>query len=623
MKTIFTIMRKTRLKFRTFMLFYLIASVVVAVAMVFTNRFEGYLAESALYSDMAAMRNFLLLITGLVIIRAFFTGLRTLFRLRHVAKAEYNLRNYFIDHFLRIPFGKVEAAGSGEILSVYSNDIENTAVLVVSNIAVAIEGLATFVSAVVFLHMMSTQMGGIMNVGFLVLLFLGMVGIVVLLTQPMNYFMKKASEETAKFNAVVNDSLQNLSVVVAYSLEEVVEDRYMSVYGRYMKAIKKVAFASIAMIVVTFLALFGPLAAVNVLLAFRVIDGALTIPGFIAYNATLMMAVGGLSTVANGIGSMAGNIARAKRVIENTGSQPEEIGDGEVVDTRVPLDITFNNVHFSYKTTDLDAEEKIADNKTAKTKKKGGLRISFGAKSVVDVPDIDQTEEEIPTQGFALEDVSFNIKAGSKVAFVGGSGSGKSTILKLLLGLYEPEQGQITIGGKDAMTLSKGSLREISAYVPQDSFLFPESIGENITLQQEVTDLTRLEKACEQAGILDFVNSLPDGFDSVLAESSENISGGQRQRIAMARALYKDAPVILFDEATSALDPATESAIIDSLTKAAADKTVIMVTHRTKPIAMCDTIIVMDAGKIVDIGTHEELLKTNETYRNLEVRQND
>jgi len=596
------------------MLFYLIASIVVAVAMVFTNRFEGYMAASALYSDMTAMRNFLLLITGLVVIRACFTGLRILLRLRHVAKTEYHLRNYFIDHFLRISFGKVEATGSGEILSVYSNDIEDAAVLVVSNIAFAIEGLATFIVALIFLQMTSS-----MNIGLIALLFIGIVGIVVLLTQPMNYYFKKASEETAKFNAVVNDSLQNLSVVAAYSLDELVEERYMNAYRQYMVVMKRAAIASVAMVVIAFLAMFGPLAAANILMALRVIDGALTIPRFIAYNATLMMAVGGLSTAVNGIASMASNIARAKRVIENTDSEPEEVADGDVIDTRVPLDIRFDNVQFSYRGSDSDLEEKEAGKKTTKIKKKRGIQIRFGASSA----DESATEtEEVATPIFALDNVSFNIKAGSKVALVGGSGSGKSTVLKLLLGLYEPDGGQIEIGGKDVTILSKENLRDISAYVPQDSFLFPESIGENITLEQLITDMERLEKSCEAAGILDFIHSLPDGFGSVLAESSENISGGQRQRIAMARALHKNAQVILFDEATSALDPSTESAIIDSLTKAAADKTVIMVTHRTKPIAMCDTIIVMDAGKVVGIGTHEELTKTNETYRSLEVVQN-
>lgn len=615
MKTILTIMRKTGLKFKGFMFFYLLLSVIVATAMLFTNIFEGYLAETALYSDMTAMRNFLLLITGIIAIRAVLAGMQTFFRRRHVAKAEYALRNHFIDHFLRAPFSKVEATGSGEVLSVYSNDIENSALLIVSNIAFVIEGLAIFAVSLIFLITAST-----INIGVLVLVFAGMMGLVILSMQPMQRFQKKASEERARYNEVVNDSLQNLSVVAAYSLEEVIEDRYMTAYSQYMKIVKKVSVASISMIFVTLLAMLGPLAVINVMMAFRVIDGYMTIPGFIAYNATLMMTVMGLSMTANNVGNIVSNIANAKRVIENTDSEPEENNDGfSTVDTRVPLDIRFDNVTFTYQNND---SEEVTEQPT-KTKKKRRFQISFSGSPPAKEP-VEETEEEVvetmPT--LALDHVSFEIKAGSKVAFIGGSGSGKSTVLKLLLGLYEPTDGRVEIADQDITKLSKQNIRELSAYVPQDSFLFPESIGENITIEQSVENIKKLEKACEQAGILDFVNSLPERFDSVLAESSENISGGQRQRIAMARALYKDAQVILFDEATSALDPATESAIIDSLTKAAADKTVIMVTHRTKPIAMCDTIIVMDAGKIVSIGTHEELVKTCEVYRKLEVAEN-
>jgi ABC-type multidrug transport system fused ATPase/permease subunit len=216
-----------------------------------------------------------------------------------------------------------------------------------------------------------------------------------------------------------------------------------------------------------------------------------------------------------------------------------------------------------------------------------------------------------------LEDVNLSIKAGSKMAIVGGSGSGKSTMLKLLLGLYEPTKGEIAINNKATTTYTKADLRNIFAYVPQDSFLFPESIGKNITLENEIADMARLEKACAEAGILDFINSLPDGLNSILTEGADNISGGQRQRIAMARAFYKNAPVILFDEATSSLDPATEAAILSSFANVAAGKTVIMVAHRPMAIAACDVIIVMENGKVAGVGSHDELLKNNEAYQNL------
>ena len=580
MKTIFTIMKKTELRFSGLFVFYLVAAIILAVAMVFTNRMEGNMAEAALLSDIPELIRLLTLITALIAIRLLFSGLSTLFAARFAAKANYNLRRNFIEHFLRAPFSTVEKTGSGEILSVYSNDIGGATTLVTGHITSVIEGVATFIASVTFLLMTSLFYTGVLVVSFLFIMLL-----IVLVIQPLNRLEKKASEQTAKFNAVVNDSLQNTSLITAYSLEDVIETRYMSVYAKYMTVIKKVAVASIALVIVAFLGLFGPLVIINVIMAFGVIEGSLSIPEFLAYIATIMMVVMGLSMIGNGVGAMASSLAHAKRVIENIDSPPEEIKNGDTLDTSTPMDISFENVSFSY----IDTTEK---------------------------------DEDEDNHVVALDEISFKIKAGSRVAFVGKSGSGKSTILKLLLGLYEPDHGKITIGDKDITTLSKNSLREISAYVPQDSFLLPESIGENITLEKEQTDINRLEKACIEAGILDFIQSLPDKFDSVLLESSENISGGQRQRIALARAFYKDAPIILFDEATSSLDPNTEATIIDSLDKAAIGKTVIMVAHRTRAIAACDIIVVMDAGKIVGIGSHDELLESNVTYRNLEVGTN-
>ena len=200
-----------------------------------------------------------------------------------------------------------------------------------------------------------------------------------------------------------------------------------------------------------------------------------------------------------------------------------------------------------------------------------------------------------------LRAVSFEIPAGSKVAIAGSSGSGKSTILKLLLGLYEPTSGKIRVLGNDAAAIGKYTLRDSFAYVPQDSFLFPVSIGENITGKNDIShqEQARLEQSCRDAGILDFINGLPEKFDSILSESAENISGGQRQRIAMARAFYKDAPIILFDEATSALDPTTEAGILETLESAAKEKTVIMAAHRAAAKAFCDTVITLEGGKIL------------------------
>jgi len=545
MKTIFTTIGKSGLGYKGFVLFYVLASAIVSVGLIFTNRLQGEMSEAALGHDVDALLWLLLLVSGLTILRAVFSALSTLWLARFLATAGYNLRRHFISHFLGAPFAKVEEAGSGESLSIYSNDVPSAANLISTGIMEILSGFIAFSTSLTFLLFISP-----LYTGALVLAFIVMMAIVMALSMPMRKHAEAQSKETANFNAVVNDSLQNLSVVVSYDLDDIMEARYMAVYDRYMAASKRIAKASIPLVSSTFFALFGPIVVINVVLAFGVVNGNFTIADFIAYLATIMMVIGGISRVASGIGNLAPIVARAKRMNDNTGHESEERIGGETADLD-NVTINFRNVSFSY-------------------------------------------GEDSP---LALDNVSFNISPGSRVAFAGGSGSGKSTILKLLMGLYEPKEGEIIIGGKDITILSKENLRNLFAYVPQDSFLMPGTIRENITLDDTVADPLRLEKACADAGILGFINSLPNKWDSVLAESSENISGGQRQRIAMARAFYKNAPVILFDEATSALDPATETSILRSLDEAAKNKTVIMVAHRESAIAHCNRVIRMEEGK--------------------------
>ena len=572
MKTFVTTMRKTDLRYGRFVAFYLAAAVVTALATVFTNRISGELSESAVIGDLDALVHLLVMITALMVARTVATALSTLYMARFSASAGYNLRRHFMSHFLRAPFAGVEQAGSGESLSIYSNDAPAAERFITSGVLDFCVDFITFVSAFVFLLFISPFYTGISFAAAVVILV-----IVVLISTPIQKRAGKMSEKEAGFNAVVNDSLQNLSTVAAYSLEDVLEKRYIKVYEEYFRSVKRFAVALVFSLLGMMFAMFGPLIVIFTVLGLAVINGHLYLADFVAFSLTIMVAVGGLMGVGQGVGQLMEAAGRAKRFNGSTAAEHEDANGGVTSDIPSEVAVSFENVTFAYNKPDAEEGEQI----------------------------------------FALEDVSFDIKAGTRVAIVGGSGSGKSTMLKLLLGLYEPDSGEVRINGENAAAFSKADLRSIFAYVPQDSFLFPDSIGFNITIEKDIRDVHRVEKACADAGILDFINSLPEKFNGVLTESAENISGGQRQRIALARAFYKNAPAILFDEATSSLDPTTESAILSSVEKAGAGKTIIMVAHRAKAIAACETIIVMENGKVSAIGNHTELLAVNETYRSL------
>ena len=202
----------------------------------------------------------------------------------------------------------------------------------------------------------------------------------------------------------------------------------------------------------------------------------------------------------------------------------------------------------------------------------------------------------------AVEGITFCLPRGAKAAIIGSSGSGKSTLTKLLLSLYEPQSGEIELFGANTRNLGRENVLSHISYVPQDSFMFPESIKDNI-ISGMPYDETRLEKACREAEILSFISGLPLKFDTVLSESGENVSGGQKQRIAMARAFYRDADIVVLDESTSALDPATEKAVLDTFYRSVGEhgKTAVVVAHREAAIAPCDIVIRLERGKIVEI----------------------
>lgn len=221
------------------------------------------------------------------------------------------------------------------------------------------------------------------------------------------------------------------------------------------------------------------------------------------------------------------------------------------------------------------------------------------------------------TRSPVLSHVSFQIPKGKKVALVGASGSGKSTIAKLLLKYYEPEDGSITIDGIDISQVSNDSLRKAISYVPQNVELFSKSIYDNIRISRQDAQLTEVEEAAKAAGAHEFISGLPLQYHTYLEEAGNGLSGGEKQRIAMARAFLKDSEFFIMDESTSNLDAATEKIIFDMIYRKFTNKTMLIIAHRLATIKNCDEIIVLDKGRIAEQGTHDELLLNRGKYYQL------
>lgn len=216
-----------------------------------------------------------------------------------------------------------------------------------------------------------------------------------------------------------------------------------------------------------------------------------------------------------------------------------------------------------------------------------------------------------------LNKFGLNIKPKTTVALVGPSGSGKSTILNLITKSYLPESGVITIDDVDIKDLDEATFKDAISIVSQSPYIFNMSIKDNLLLVNPDASLEEIDKVCKQACLYDYINSLPDKYDTVIGEGGVNLSGGQKQRLAIARALLKNSPILLLDEATSALDNQTQSEIKATLDNLKNEYTIIIVAHRLSTIQNCDEIHLIEDGKVISSGTHKELLESSETYRNL------
>jgi ATP-binding cassette subfamily C protein CydCD len=221
----------------------------------------------------------------------------------------------------------------------------------------------------------------------------------------------------------------------------------------------------------------------------------------------------------------------------------------------------------------------------------------------------------------ALAEVSFTVPAGSTVALVGPSGAGKTTIAHLFLRFWDPDTGTVRLDGHDLRDFTLDDLRRRIALVAQDTYLFNDTLRNNVVLARPSAAEDEVRAAIEKAALGDFVASLPDGLDTIVGERGAQLSGGQRQRVAIARAFLKDAPILILDEATSHLDALSEAAVRDALDRLSRDRTTLVIAHRLSTVRDADQIVVLDEGRIVEVGPHRTLLDRGGLYAHLISRQ--
>lgn len=391
-------------------------------------------------------------------------------------------------------------------------------------------------------------------------------------TNPVRQISGQLQEKLAEVNNVTQDALAGAEVVKAFNLQETMEERYgdnlAGTVSNGLRLARQQTWVRLTSLAAGLLPLMVPL----ILGGWFAITGRITPGTLLAFLLLLNSVTHPLQRMPQAMSGHQKAMASLDRVHQLI-DEPLERKDGE----------EFGN----------------------------GQDVILEAKELVFGYD----------NGEVLKGLSFELRRGETVALVGPSGTGKSTVFKLLTGFYPPGSGTVSIYSKPLEQWNLAAARNQMAVVSQDTFLFPGTIAENISLGKPGADREEIVEAAQQANAHEFIQQFPDGYDHVLTERGANLSGGQRQRLAIARAILLDAPILLLDEATSALDTESERLVQDALDKMAASRTTLVIAHRLSTIRNADRILVIDAGRIVESGTHQELLDQGGLYRQLYLKQ--
>lgn len=399
--------------------------------------------------------------------------------------------------------------------------------------------------------------------------------LLIFFAKPMNDTTQAQYNKQGLFSAFVQQSLSSIKVIQAFGRESFMQQKLKEHALDFSHAFVLANRVSMTFNQLTILITGLASAALLSIGAYRSLQGHLSIGDLFIFLGYLAALYGPVNSLVTAIGSAIVIGARGKRVFDILDSDEVVREKPHAIALFAPKGaIEFQNVSFGYHNTD-------GSNKSI------------------------------------LDNISFKVEPGQVIAIVGPTGTGKTSLISLLCRFYDPNKGRIMIDGIDISTIKLHSLRENISLVLQEPFLFPMTIGDNIAFGDPTASFEEIKDAAKAAQIHDFISKLSNGYDTKISEAGASLSGGERQRIAIARAFLKKAPILILDEPTSAIDAQTEATIFTELSKYAKGKTVFLISHRLSTLKHADQIITIQNGTILEIGTHETLIKQDSMYANL------
>jgi len=462
-----------------------------------------------------------------------------------------------------------ERVMTGEVLSRITTDTTLILSVIGSSISIALRNVLIFFGGIILMLFTSAKL-----TGMVLLIVPAVVVPILVLGRKMRKLSRENQDWIAASSGSASESLLSVQTVQAFTHEDISRGAFSDVTEKSFDAARRRIWTRAQMTAIVIFLVFSGIVGVLWIGATDVRSGEMTTGALVQFVIYAVMVAGSVAALSEIIGELQRAAGATERLVEllhaeDTVNDPK---NAVVLNEPVRGEITFDDVHFAY-----------------------------------------PSRRDIP----ALDGVSLTIKPGETVAVVGPSGAGKTTIIQLIQRFYDPDSGSVRLDGTRIDHMNRDAFRRHIALVPQDPVIFAASARENIRFGRPDATDAEIEQAARAAAAHDFIEALPDGYDSYLGERGVMLSGGQKQRIAIARAILRDAPVLLLDEATSALDAESERAVQRAVDELSEGRTTIIVAHRLATVKKADRIVVMEQGRIVATGAHDALVSQDGLYARL------